>query len=83
VGADYENLNERQEKSSSRGIWLWVLTAVVAYVLGIGPVARLHHKTANAGLKRAIEAVYSPVVKLLKSPVGGPLVWWVWLWTGE
>ena len=59
----------------------WICTALLIYVLSIGPAAWLHEKTASARLKAGLETVYAPVVFLIEqTPLKQPGEWWVGKW---
>jgi hypothetical protein len=72
---------ERQWSFAGR-FMLWLVGAVVIYVLSIGPAMGVWRRTGphsdkNEGL---VLRFYDPVFLLNETPLGRPLSWWIDFW---
>lgn len=77
-------ITETQNRAS-RGIGsflTWAFILVVAYIVSIGPVARIDAKLSNPQLTAVLRIVYAPILYLLAdTPFTPVLEWYLDKWT--
>jgi hypothetical protein len=74
-----ENKAEGAQNSATNGVAVFLVIALV-YILSFGPVARGYPNFKSDYARPFINWFYAPVIKLMNSPVGGPLAVYVFWW---
>ncbi len=76
-----EEIRDEKHEAGFGSSVIWLCVASIAYILGIGPAALLHEKTASARMKSGLETAYAPVIFLIQeTPLRQPGEWWVSKW---
>jgi hypothetical protein len=61
-------------------MFLWIVCALLAYVLSAGPAANVRSRSQNKFVVAALDRIFTPVMWLNKTPLKGPLIWYLNLW---
>ncbi|MDB5340312.1 MAG: hypothetical protein JWN70_5931 [Planctomycetaceae bacterium] len=74
-----DRTDESSQKTSLTVVILWVLAALLLYVLSLGPAVRLH-QNSSATTRQVIETIYAPLELLRHLPLRVPLEMYLDLW---
>lgn len=62
-------------------IWLAFLAAIAVYVLSFGPaMSFVRHRSRIRPVGREIVLFYTPLIYLMGTPLGKPLIWYISIW---
>jgi hypothetical protein len=76
-----EAISDEKYEAGFGFLLFWICTALLIYVLSIGPAVWLHRKTSSERMKAGLETIYAPVVFLIeKTPLRQAGEWWVGKW---
>jgi len=76
-----EAISDEKHEAGFGFLLFWICTALLIYVLSIGPAAWLHEKISSARMKAGLETIYAPVGFLIhETPLRQAGEWWVSKW---
>jgi hypothetical protein len=61
-------------------VWVWSFVAILVYVLSVGPAVRVMQRSEHSLVRRAFVTIYTPLAWLRRTPLQGPLCWYIDLW---